>query len=144
MKTKLIALVTVIAGLGFAHAAEIKAPNGGRIIEESTPHAEFLVTKDRKVEIRFLDEAGKVIAPAAQTVTVTTGDRSNPTKLAFAKDGDKLVSDKPVPEGKELPVVLQIKPAADAKAVTSKFTLNLAICPECKLAEYACTCSHDH
>jgi hypothetical protein len=64
-KTKIIAFI--IASLTFATAAEkIKAPNGSRIIEAVTPNAEFLVTKDKKVEIRFLDAAGKVIAPAAQ------------------------------------------------------------------------------
>ena len=141
MKTKIIALV--IASLSFATAAEkIKAPNGGRIINTVTPNAEFLVTPEKKVEVRFLDAAGKVIAPAAQVVTVTMGDRAAPTKLAFAKDGDKLVSDKVIPEGKELPVVLQIKTTPDAKAVTAKFNLNLSICPTCKNAEYACTCDH--
>jgi hypothetical protein len=141
MKTKIIALV--IASLTFATAAEkIKAPNGGRIIEAVTPHAEFLVTPDKKIEVRFLDEAGKVIAPAAQVVTVTMGDRAAPTKLAFAKDGDKLVSDKVIPDGKELPVVLQIKTTPDAKTVAEKFNLNMATCPECKFSEYACACDH--
>ena len=141
MKTKIIALI--IASLSFATAAEkIKAPNGGRIIDTVTPPAEFLVTPEKKVEVRFLAADGKVIAPAAQVVTVTMGDRAAPTKLAFTKDNDKLVSDKVIPEGKELPVVLQIKTTPDAKAVTEKFNLNMAICPECKLAEYACTCDH--
>jgi hypothetical protein len=71
-KTKIIALI--IASLTFATAAEkIKAPNGGRIINTVTPNAEFLVAPDKKIEIRFLDAAGKVIAPAAQVVTVTMG-----------------------------------------------------------------------
>lgn len=141
MKTKIIALI--IASLTFATAAEkIKAPNGGRIIDTVTPNAEFLVTTDKKVEVRFLDAAGKVIAPAAQTVSVTMGDRAAPTKLAFTKDGDKLVSDKTVPEGKELPVVLQIKVTPETKAVTEKFNLNMAKCPTCSNAEYACSCDH--
>lgn len=143
MKTKIIALAALVASLSFATAAEkIKAPNGGRLITTVTPHAEFLVTKDKKVEIRFLDEAGKVVAPAAQAVAVTMGDRANPTKLAFAKDGDKLVSDKVIPDGKEQPVVVQIKTTPDAKAVTEKFNLNLAKCPTCENAEYACSCEH--
>ena len=143
MKSKIAAIAAILASLTFAHAADkIKAPNGGRIIEAVTPHAEFLVTTDKKVEVRFLDDAGKVIAPAEQVVTVTMGDRANPTKLAFAKDGDKLVSDKVIPDGKELPVVLQIKATPNAKAVSTKFNLNLATCPECKLSEYACACDH--
>ncbi len=141
MKTKIIALI--IASITFATAAEkIKAPNGGRIIEGVQPHAEFLITADKKAEVRFLDAAGKVIAPADQVVTVTMGDRAAPTKLAFTKDGDKLVSDKVIAEGKELPVVLQIKVTADSKAVTAKFNLNMAKCPTCLHAEYACSCDH--
>lgn len=143
MKTRITAIAALVASLTFATAAEkIKAPNGGRIIDSVEPHAEFLITKDKKVEVRFLDDAGKVVAPAAQTVTVTMGDRSAPTKLAFTKDGDKLVSDKVIPEGKELPVVLQFKTTPDAKTVTEKFNLNLASCPTCEHAEYACTCEH--
>ena len=143
MKTKLIALAALVASLAFATAAEkIKAPNGGRIINAVTPHAEFFVAANKKIEIRFLDEAGKVIAPAEQVVTVTMGDRAAPTKLAFAKEGDKLVSDKTIPEGKELPVVLQIRAKEGEKAVTEKFNLNLARCPTCSHAEYACTCEH--
>lgn len=143
MKIKLITLAALITSLAFAQAAEkIKAPNGGRIIEAVEPHAEFLITSDKKIEIRFLDDAGKVVAPAAQTATVTMGERAAPTKLTFTKDGDKLVSDKVIPEGKELPVVLQIKTTSDAKAVTEKFNLNLAKCPTCSNAEYACSCEH--
>jgi hypothetical protein len=143
MKTRIIAISAFVVSLTFASAAEkIKAPNGGRIIDAVEPHAEFLVTADKKVEVRFLDAAGKVIAPTAQTVTVTMGDRAAPTKLAFTKDGDKLVSDKTVPEGKELPVVLQIKVTPESKTVTEKFNLNLAKCPTCSNAEYACSCDH--
>ena len=126
-----------------AHAGE-KAPNGGRIIHSITPHAEFLVTKERNIEIRFLD-GEKVIAPAGQSVTVTTGSRSNPTRIAFTAEADKLVSSQALPEGSDLPVVLQIKVSADAKTVTERFTLNLAECPTCDHLEYACTCAHgDH
>ena len=146
MKTK-IAIIAIIAALvatlTFANAAEkLKAPNGGRTIDSVTPHAEFLITKDKKIEIRFLDDAGKVVPPAAQTITVTMGDRSAPTKLVFAQDGDKLVSDKTIPEGKELPVVVQIKTTPEAKTVSAKFNLNMAKCPTCENPEYACACAH--
>lgn len=143
MKTNIIALMAFVAGLTLSGAAEkIKAPNGGRIIESATPHAEFLVTADKKVEIRFLDETGKVVAPADQRVTVTMGDRANPTKLSFSKDGEKLVSDKVIPEGKDLPVVLQIRGKEGEKASTAKFHLNFSKCPTCEHAEYACSCDH--
>lgn len=144
MKTRIIAIAALAASLTFGNAAEkIKAPNGGRVIDSLKPNAEFVITADKKIEIRFLDDAGKVVAPAAQVVTVTMGDRANPTKLAFVKDGDKLVSDKTIPDGKELPVVLQIRAAEGGKASTAKFSLNLAKCATCEHAEYACTCAHD-
>ncbi len=142
MKTRIIAIASILSSIAFSSAAEIKAPNGGRIIEAVTPHAEFLVTPEKKIEVRFLDDAGKVIAPGAQVVTVVMGERTKPTKLAFAKDGDKLVSDQTIPEGKELPVVLQIRVRADEKPVTEKFNLNLATCPTCEHLEYACSCDH--
>jgi hypothetical protein len=144
MKTNIIAFAALIANLSFAHAADIKAPNGGRIIYNVEPHAEFVINADKKIEIRFLDEAGKVIAPALQVVTVTMGDRAKPTKLAFTKDGDKLVSDKVILEGKNLPVVLQIRAKEGEKAVNEKFGLNFSKCSGCEHAEYACSCDHDH
>jgi len=49
-----------------------------------------------------------------------------------------------IPEGENLPTVVQIKANPDAKAVTEKFNLNLAQCPTCKNKEYACTCEHGH
>ncbi len=144
MKSAIIAIAALTAGLTFTNASEkVKAPNGGRILDQVEPHAEFLVTPDKKVFIRFLDAAGKVIPPAGQTVTVTMGERAHPTKLAFSKDGDKLVSDKTIPDGKDLPVVVQIRQSPDAKAESAKFNLNLAECPTCSNAEYACTCLHD-
>jgi len=35
-------------------------------------------------------------------------------------------------------------PKEGEKAVSSKFTLNLAKCPTCEHLEYACTCDHGH
>lgn len=143
MKTKIVTIAAIVASLTFATAADkIKAPNGGRIIDSVTPHAEFLLTKEKKMEIRFLDDAGKVIAPATQSANVIMGDRSAPTKLTFTQDGDKLVSDKVVAEGANLPVVLTIKTTPDAKPVIVKFNLNLSGCPSCEHLEYACTCDH--
>ncbi|PTX91896.1 hypothetical protein DB346_23345 [Verrucomicrobia bacterium LW23] len=124
----------------------VAGPTGGRILTKVEPHAEFFVNADKKVEIRFVDDSNKVVPPADQSVSVTMGDRSAPTKLTFAKDGDKLISDKAIPDGNEIPTVVQIKVKPDAKAATEKFNLNLAKCPTCKYAEYACICEHgdDH
>jgi hypothetical protein len=124
------------------HAAKA-GPTGGKLITEVEPHVEFFVTKDKKVEIRFVDDENKVVAPGEQVISVTLGDRSAPTKLSFTKEGDKLVSDKTIPEGNDLPTVVQIRAKPGAKALNEKFNLNLADCPTCKNKEYACTCAHE-
>jgi hypothetical protein len=157
MKLKSL-LATALLALGIAfhanaaeekhdheHAAKV-GPTNGKLLTEVEPHAEFLVTADRKVEIRFVDDNNKVVAPGTQVVTATLGERSKPTKLTFTKDGDKLVSDKTLPEGNNYPAVVQIKADAKAKAVNAKFNLNLSKCPTCSNAEYACKCDHgdDH
>ena len=140
----ILSALTLHAGTNHSHEKKVAGPNGGRILTSIEPHAEFLVTADRKVQITFVDDALKPIAPAAQVVTVTTGERSAPVKMSFAKTGDTLVSEQTVPEGNNFPVVVQIKTTPDAKASVEKFTLNLSNCPDCKYAEYACTCSHTH
>ena len=52
-----------------------------------------------------------------------------PTRLTFAKGEDEnansLVSDKKIPEGEHIDIVLQIKTAPDAKSVTERITLHL-------------------
>lgn len=123
------------------HAAKA-GPTGGKLLTKVEPHVEFFVNKDKKVEIRFINDDMKVVAPAAQVINVTLGDRSAPSKLSFTKDGDKLVSDSIIPEGNDYPTVVQIKTTPDAKSVTEKFNLNLTQCPTCKNKEYACACDH--
>ena len=99
---------------------------------------------DRKVKITFLGDDKKAIAASGRSVSAIGGKRSKPTKMAFASEGDSLVSDQPLPEGDMIPIVLTVKASADAKAVTEKFTIDMADCSECDLKEYACTCDHDH
>jgi len=117
-------------------------PTGGKLITAVEPHVEFFVNKDKKVEIRFINDDMKVVTPGEQVISVTLGDRSAPRKLSFAKEGDKLISDKVIPEGNDLPTVVQIRAKEGAKAVNEKFNLNLEQCPTCKNKEYACTCAH--
>lgn len=156
MKTNLLTLAFLFCGLAFAgadtkkdhdgkhsHAGEV-GPNGGRILHKVEPHAEFLVTKDKKVEIRFIDDDHKVIALQAQTVSVTTGDRKNPTKLTFVKKGDKLVSEQVLPPGENNPTVVQIRVKEGDKPVTEKFNLNLAKHPGTDHYEYALGDHDDH
>jgi hypothetical protein len=113
-------------------------PNGGRMLS-FTPAAEFLVTKDRHVQLTFLDAAGVTIAPAEQIVTVTTGQR--PTTLTFVRQGNVLVSTTPI-TGDKQPAVVLLKSSPTAKAAVARFTLDLSECPGCGLLEYACSCSH--
>lgn len=153
MKTKLLTALLTIA-LAFTASAADKdkhdheghagkaGPTGGKLITEVEPHVEFFVNNEKKVEIRFVDDSNKVVAPGDQVITVVLGDRSAPTKLTFTKDGDKLVSDKTIPDGADIPTVVQIKAKPDAKTVNEKFNLNLSQCPTCKNKEYACTCEH--
>jgi hypothetical protein len=124
------------------HAKKSAGPNGGRVVTATEPHFEFFVLPDGKVKITFLGENGKATALKDQSVTAVGGDRAKPTKLAFAKDGESLVSDKPLPEGKMVPIVVMVKVTADAKTVIEKFTVNLSDCPTCEHKEYACTCEH--
>lgn len=155
MKLKsLLATALLSLGLAFTASADEKhdhdhgkakaGPTGGKLITKVEPHAEFFVNKEKKIEIRFVDDDNKVVAPAEQVVTVTLGNRSKPTKLTFAKEGDKLISNATVPEGNNHPTVVQIKTDAKAKTVTEKFNLNLSDCPTCDNAEYACECDHGH
>ncbi len=125
-------------------AKKIVGLNGGRILTCVEPHLEFFVTKDRKVKITAVDDAGNAVPLGGQSVTVTGGSRTNPTRMSFTKEGDSLISDKAFPEGNNLPVIVQIKAVPDAKTAIEKFTLNLSDCPSCAHAEYACTCTHGH
>ncbi len=157
MKTKLLILSATLGfvispalcaegphdhGHGHSHAKKTAGPNGGRVITSVKPRLEFFVTPGRKVKITFLGEDGQAIAPADQVVTAVGGDRSKPARLVFSKADGSLISDKPLPEGNMIPIVLQIKIAPGAKTVNEKFMVNLADCSECDHKEYACTCEH--
>lgn len=127
------------------HGEGKAGPNGGRILHGVEPHLEFLVTKDRKVQITAVDDDYEPVAIGELSVRVAGGSRSNPTRMSFEKKGDVLVSDVAFPEGNGFPVVVQIKVSPDAKTVIEKFNLDLSDCPTCKFREYACICDHhDH
>ncbi|WP_367875071.1 hypothetical protein [Luteolibacter sp. Populi] len=107
-----------------------KGPNGGHLVESKGGFTlEVTVDKERKVRIVFVDKDNKPAALAAQTITGTSGERANPVKLAFAKgkeaDANVLISDKALPEGAHVPMILVVKTTADAKAVTERFELHL-------------------
>ncbi|QJE95911.1 hypothetical protein [Luteolibacter luteus] len=106
-----------------------KGPNGGMIVDSVTPAIEVSVDKGRKARIVFLDKESKAVDLEKQVVTGTSGERSNPVKLTFTagkdKDANVLISDKALPEGAHVPMILVIKATPDAKAVTARFELHL-------------------
>lgn len=107
-----------------------KGPNGGHVVESKAGFTlEVTVDKERKARIIFLDKEMKPVALDAQTITGIAGERSAPTKLAFAKgkdaDTNVLVSEQPLPAGAHVPLILTVKTTADAKAVTERFELHL-------------------
>ena len=133
------------AGLLTVVAAEKKVeggPKGGRILDKTSPKAEFYVEKDRNVTIAFYDEKLKPVPAADQTVTVIADAKAGKTTIAFEKKGDTLVSKTKLPEGEGYNVVVQFKQTAEAKPQNFRFTLDLHTCGGCKRAEYACVCDH--
>lgn len=141
MKPILLAGV-LCAGLLTAISAErIEAgPKGGRILEKTSPKAEFFVEKDHSVSIHFYDSAGKPVAPTGQNATVIADAKSGKQKLEFEVKGNALVSKTKLPGGDGYNLVVQLKPSAEAKPQNFRFTLDTSTCGGCKRAEYACIC----
>ena len=140
--------VALCIGLFTATAADkdghkhLATPKGGRLLEKTEPHAEFVVEKDRSVTINFYNEEMKPIAATTQTVTVIADAKSGKATLQFEKKGDTLVSRTKLPEGDGYNVVVQFKQTAEAKPQNIRFKLDMNTCGECKRAEYGCTCGH--
>ena len=151
MKTNLRILTVALAlcvGLFTATAADKDGhkhkatPKGGRLLDKTEPHAEFVVEKDRSVTINFYNDEMKPIAATTQAVTVIADAKSGKATLQFEKKGDVLVSKTKLPEGDGYNVVVQFKQTADAKPLNLRFKLDMHTCGECKRAEYACICDH--
>ena len=151
MKANLCTLtlaVALCAGLALtANAAEkdhkhMATPKGGRLLDKTEPHAEFVVEKDRSVTINFYNDGMKPVAATTQNVTVIADAKDGKSKLEFEKKGDSLMSKTKLPEGEDYNVVVQFKQTGDAKPVNLRFKLDMNTCGECKRAEYACICDH--
>ena len=124
------------------HDHEIKPPNGGRILHDVEPHAEFFITKERKVQITFLNDHSKPVA-SDSTLKAIGGKRAAATKFTFEKTDHGFLSNEKLPEGQLVPIVLTFKNAKGQKT-NVKFNVNMADCPTCDFLEYACTCEHEH
>lgn len=127
---------------GHSHEEKKAGPNGGRIILSVEPHFEFFVRDDRKIQITFLDDDNKLLAPVSQEITAVTGDRSSPTSLTFSTQDKVLLSDQALPEGNKLPIIVTIKTTPDSTPKRERFTIDLNLCSSCDLKEYACVCGH--
>ncbi|YCM45767.1 hypothetical protein V2O64_07040 [Verrucomicrobiaceae bacterium 227] len=124
------------------HDHEIKAPNGGRVLHDVVPHAEFFITKERKVQITFVDGEGKPVADAS-SVKAIGGKRTEPTKFTFEKTEHGFLSKEKLPEGNLVPIVLMFKNGEGKAAKPIKFNVNMEQCPTCDFLEYACICDHE-
>ena len=107
-----------------------KGPNGGHVIQSKAGFSiEVTVDKERKTRVIFLDKENRTVALGGQSITGIAGERSAPTKLAFAAgkdvDANVLIADKALPAGAHVPIILMIKTAPEAKAVTERFELHL-------------------
>lgn len=149
MKTPLLTLAGLLcAGLLAAAAAgkndtkTLATPKGGRLLEKTQPHAEFVVEKDRTVAIHFYDGAMKPVAATTQTATVIAEAKGGKEKLELEKRGDSLVSKTKLPEGDGYNLVVQFKQSADSRPQNFRFVLDLSTCGGCQRAEYGCTCGH--
>jgi hypothetical protein len=142
MKTKIVLLSLLTSALLFAAEKIVAGPKGGRLLDTAPQKAEFFVTKDRKVEVTFYDAALKPAAPGARLVTVTAEPKAGRTVLELEKTAAGFVSKTALPAGDEAyRVVVQVREAAGATPKNFRIDLNLALCAECKHAEYACTCT---
>ena len=135
------------AGEDHNHADEeqLATPNGGKLIEKDDVHLELLVTDERKIQFTILNEKHEAIQPEeSYTFIMMTGDRANPTTLAFTKNEQgAYLSTEALPEGNGLPAVVRYKKSADERLTTlAKLNLNLSDCPACNKKEYACSCIH--
>lgn len=150
MKTNLRILtlaVALCAGLALAAFAadkqKLKAtPKGGRLLEKTVPHAEFVVEKDRAVTINFYNQEMKPVAVTTQNLTVIADAKSGKATLQFEKKGDSLVSKSKLPEGDGYNVVVQFKQTAEARPLNLRFKLDMHTCGGCQRAEYGCICDH--
>ena len=142
MKTKLITLLSLVAAVAFAHEGVELGPNKGRIVELSkneTMHGEVTVKGD-KFHIALLDKDMKPVAITEQTLTATTGSRTEPVKLTVEKDTKGFI----VPTVKAGDwLILQYKDTPKSKSVTARLEYNTSECEGCKKAEWLCECKPD-
>lgn len=145
MILKITSLVLALLIASAANAAGEKkiaaGPKGGRLLENTTPKAEFLVNAERKAEINFYNGALQLTSPGERVVAVTA-EKNGRQALEMRKTATGFVSAKQLPAGDPYRVVVQLRERAGARPQNFRINLDLAECGECNLAEYACICGH--
>ncbi|MBM3852208.1 MAG: hypothetical protein FJ399_03540 [Verrucomicrobia bacterium] len=141
---KILLAFACLASAGLSAADQAAAgPRGGRLLEATPLRAEFFVTKERRIEIVFLDASRRPVAPGEREVAVTAELPAGRTPIALEKTATGFASPAPFPAAAESArVVVQIREKPGARPQNFRLDLKLEPCGECKLAEYACTCSH--
>lgn len=124
------------------HTASAGETKGGRMLENTNPHAEFFVEKDRSVTITFYDQQLKSVSAADQSVSVIAESEGKKNTLNFEKKGEVLVSQGTLPEGHPINLVVRFKQSPEATFQNFRFAYEDHLCGECKRAEYACICGH--
>ena len=142
MNTKtLLSLAVALCAAALVHATQVVGgPAGGRLLETEPARAEFVVSAERKAEIRFYDAALKPAAPTTQAVTITAEPASGRVKLEVVKTEFGFATKETLPAGDTYRVVVQVRATPQAKPQNFRIDLNLGHCAGCDRAEYACTC----
>ena len=108
--TQILALAVLTFGFTAAHAEKVVAgPKGGRILEKTSPQAEFFVEKDKTVTVTFYDAALKPVPVVDQSVTIIVDTKSGKEKIEMEKKGDVLTTKAPLPNVEDRKVVVQLK-----------------------------------
>lgn len=123
-------------------ATVVGGPKGGKLLQNEAPRAEFFVNAERKVEVRFYDDALAVVVPAEQSVTIVANAPTGKKKFDLQKAGDALISSEALPEGDGYLIVVQITTSPGDKPQNFRIPYHAEICGDCNRAEYACTCEH--
>jgi hypothetical protein len=122
----------------------IPGPQGGKVIEVTSGHAEFFVQPDRKIAVRFYGQDMKPQPLGAQVIKVTA-QTPTPASLEFEKVDSAFISKTTLPAGDGYMLVLQIKADATAKPQNYRIKLDMGMCSGCQKNEYACHCEgHNH
>ena len=137
---KWMALMAIVVAT--AQAGVVGGPQGGKLLDNPAPRAEFFVNADRIVEIRFYDAAMNVVPPGEQVVNIIVETPTGKVKLALQRTGNVLTSAETLPEGDGYLIVVQIKEGPAGKTQNFRIMYHAEQCGECQRAEYACSCEH--